>query len=158
MADDNAQFYWEIIERDDTVTKIPPDSVQVVQKRLGNGDPIHTRTRSIPASQVRSFRITGERYSVQPLLEAASQAFNEPILTENTGVNGTREMVVKTRWVKIIVPMDKWYKYYSASPGYKMLGELNGMAELAISKPIHLIDVNKTPYCTDVEITKLTGY
>lgn len=152
----DSSYYWEIVERDGTTTRIPPDSVQVVQKRLGNGDPIHTRTRSIPASQVRSFRITADRYSDTPLLEAAAQAFKEPIYTKVKGIGGIEEDAISCRWVKIVVPMDKWYKYYSAIPGYKMLGEINGMAELAIAKPIHLIDVNKTPYCTDVEVRTLT--
>ena len=147
MGDDQPQYYWEIVERDGTVTKIPPKSVAVVQKRLGDGDPIHTRNRSIPARQVVSFRITAERYGDVPLIEAAAQAFKEPL----EGADGS----VQARWVKQTVPMERWQRFYSAIPSYKLLGEINGMVEIAFVKATHEIDVNKTPYLTAYEVSKV---
>lgn len=142
------EYYWEIVERDGTTTRIPPDSVAVVQRRWTEGQPIHTRTRSIPANQIQSFRVTGERYSSVPLIEAAAQAFNDPVQVKlDSG-----EVAVKARWVKLVVPMERWGRYYSQSIGYKLLTEMNGMAVIAFRKAIHDIDPNKTPYLTDDEI------
>lgn len=155
MGDDGPQYYWEITERDGTVTKIPPDSVEVVQRRWGDGKPIHTRTRSIPANQITSFRITGQRYSDQPLIEAASQAFREPIYTK-TVEKGVEYEAIQARWVKSVMPMERWQRYYSNIPSYHYLGEVNGMAEVAFVVATHSIDVNKTAYCTEDEITRLT--
>lgn len=154
MDDDSPQFYWEITERDGTVTRIPPDSVEVVQRRWGEGKPIHTRLRSIPSQQITSFRITNTRFTTQPLLEAASQAFKEPMFT-TTEDNGITYEAVQARWVKTVVTMDRWQRYYSSIPSYRFLGELNGMAEVAFRVATHDIDVNKTPYCTDDEIATL---
>lgn len=147
MDENSPQYYWEIVERDGTVTKIPPHNVAVVQRRWTALQPIHTITRSIPAQQIVSFHITAERYDTVPLLEVVAQAFNDPMYTDSGAV--------KARWVKQTVPMERWQRYYSASPAYRFLGELNGMAQIAFIKPIHEIDVNSTPYLTDDELQKI---
>ena len=138
------RYYWEILERDGTITKIPPDSVTVVQRRWTEGLPIHTETRSIPANQIQSFHVTADIYGGVPMLEAASQAFSEPMITDDGSV--------KWRWVKQVVTSNKWGKYYSLSPGYKLLRSDGGIVEMAFKKAIHDIDVNKTPYLTDEEV------
>lgn len=153
------QFYWQITERDGTVTRIPPDSVEVVQRRWGEGKPIHTNTRSIAANQITSFRISNQRYTGQPeqkLLEDASQVFNEPIYSQVEGLHGRKYEAVQARWVKTVVTMERWQRYYSSIPSYHLLGEVNGMAEVAFLVATHDIDVNKTPYCSNAEVQRLT--
>ena len=139
------EFFWEIVEHDGTITKIPPDKVEVVQRRWDNKEPIHATTRSIPASQIKKFRITGEPYSSQPLLEEAARAFNEPIETEDG---------IQVKWVKKFVPQQS---KLLATPSYRSLGQENGMTVVAFRLPVHLIDLNKVTVCTDDEVNSLTN-
>lgn len=127
---------------------IPPDKVQVVKKRWDNGDPIHLTTGSIPADRIKSFRISGTPFTATPLLEAAAQAFNEPILNEDGSI--------VCRWVKRNIPSDKWNRHFSSIPAYKRLGDSGGMVVMAYKLPIHEVDVHTTSYCTDDEVVRLT--
>lgn len=162
------EYYWELKygTRDDMRSAlIAPDKVEVIAKRLGNGDPIYLSTAVIPANQVRSFEQTDKAYGQQKLLEDASQAFKEPIETDMGEQNflkadGTTGTVhykgIKGRWVKMEVTQNKWEKFYSAIAGYKLLRIEGGIATVAFILAVHDINQQKTPYCTEQEIQQLT--
>lgn len=139
-------MYWEIIQFDGTITHIPPDAVDVVKRRLENGQHIHTKTATIPSNQVKSFRQTERQYQDTKLIEEASMAFNEAVLTEEG---------VVCRWVKKRVPRDRWDKYYSKIPSYRLLDGKDNMFEIAFQLPIHTVDLHKVSFCTENEINKL---
>lgn len=139
------EYFWEITQFDGTVTQIPPNAVEVVKRRMANNEPINTTNMVIPANQIRSFRQTDKQYSTTPLLEAASQAFNEPMLSDGG---------VVVRWVKRCVTNDNYNKHYSKIPAYRRINELNGMTVVAFKLPVHLIS-SELAYCTDEEINKL---
>lgn len=137
---------------------IAPSSVKVVQKRWDNGDPIHIPGRgSIPANAIRSFEVTGKVYGgSQKLLEEAAQAFGEPIYVEVDNGKGSAETQIEVKWVKKAVTTDQWQRYYSPSPGYKLLNEESGMALIAFRQPTHQIDKAKVQECTQDEVARLT--
>ena len=143
------EFYWEIEQYDGTKVSIPPSAVATVKKRMDAKDPIHTSTGSIPANQIKTFRITERRYSNVPLLDSAAQAFNEPVYNESGAV--------MCRWVKKTVPQQMYQKHYSAIPAYRRLGEMNGMVVVAFRLAIQDINPNMLDYCSDSEIHQLTG-
>jgi len=142
-----SEYYWELITKDGTCIEIPPSGIDVVKKRMGNHDPINTRTQVIPYAQIEHFRITSKPYSAQNLLEEVAQAFNDPIHNEDGSI--------VCRWVKKEVTQDRWNKYYSPL-GYKRIGGEGGITTVAMRLPVHLIDTNETPYCSDEEVHKLT--
>ena len=142
-------YYWELVQYDGTRIEVPPEAVPVVQRRWDNGEPIHTSDMTIPANQIKFFRKTSKRHSAQPLLEAAAQAFNEPVIDEATNS-------IKARWVKKHVPQREYTKHYAQIPAYRKLGEDSGMIVVAFAQPVHMIDTNKVEYCTEEEIQQLT--
>lgn len=142
------EFYWDLTLRDGTVIRIPPDKAPMIQSKIARKDPITMRTRSIPFSDIQRFEISDKPYGQQHLIEDAARAFNEPVLNEDGSI--------VCKWVRKIVTQNKWEKYYSAHPGYKKLGDENGMAIVAFRLPVHEIDVNLTSYCTEEEVGRLT--
>lgn len=150
------QYYWELVQFDGTVTPIPPTAVKMVKRRWDNGDPIHTSAGSVPASTIKSFRQTDKLFNSQPLIEDVARAFNEPIIEKRVGANGIEEEVVIVRWVKKNVTQDRYNRYYSNIPGYKSLGEENGMVVMAFRQPIHQINHELQQECTESEVEKLT--
>jgi hypothetical protein len=151
----NEEFYWELIQFDGTVLSIPPKAVELVKRKISNNEPINTPNAIIPANQVKSFRITDRPFNSQPLLEAASQAFKEPIYVQVEGMGGRMYEAIAARWVKRTVTQDKWNRYYSSIPSYRKLDDIGGMVVMAFVKPIHDIDPLVTPYCTEDEVRKL---
>lgn len=141
-------FWWELVTRDDTRIEIPPSAVEVVKRRMSSGEPVHTRTMTIPVNQITKFQITDKPFSDQLLLDSAAQAFNDPVYND--------EGDIMVKWVKKTVTQDRWNKFYSPSPGYKHLSDENGMIVTAFRLPIHLID-DKVSYCDDNEVNKLTS-
>lgn len=142
--------YWELTLRDGTKVQIPPEGVEVVQRRWDQGRPISTRRQVIPPNQIVSFEQTSRVKTDVPLIEAAAQAFKEPMEEE---VNG--EIVIQARWVKKQVTQREWEKFYSAS-GYKRLPDEGGMVVVAFRLPTHQID-SKVSYCSDSDIKVLTN-
>lgn len=146
------EFYWELIywvdnPRETSRLEIPPSGVQVIQRRMDNGQPIHTaRSGTIPANKISGFRPTDRQYNPQPLLEAAAHAFNEPVFNGET---------IVSRWVKKPVPQDKWNRYYAAQPSYRNVGDMGGMTMMAFKQPVHQIDLTVVQYCTEEEIKKI---
>lgn len=138
------EYYWEIVERDGAVTKIPPQHREIVQKRWDEGQPIVTLTHTIPSHQIVKFRMTSERYGEQPLLDAAARAFNEPIIN-NGGV--------RSKWVKKIVSQQS---ELLKIPSYRVIGRENGMVVIAFKMPVHLIDLQKVEECNVSDIALLT--
>ena len=141
-------YYWDLTLRDGTVVEIPPAGVDVVKRRMASGQTINTKTMSIPPNEIKSFRQTERIHTEQPLLEAAAAAFDSPVYNEDGDI--------KVRWVKKSVPADRYNRFYSASPGYRKLGNDNGMVVVAFRLPVHQIDINKVSYCSDDEIRQLT--
>lgn len=145
------EFYWELIQFDGERIEIAPQYVEQIKRKMANNEPIQTTTAMIPANQVKKFQVTDKMFTSQPLLEAAAQAFKEPVITEKNG-----EELIESRWVKKTVTKDRWGRYYSQSPGYKFLNDDSGMAVIAFRLAIHDIDSGKTPYCTEDEVRVLT--
>lgn len=141
-------FWWLLVQHDGTQLRIKPQAVDAINKCIAEKKPIKTSTMTIPANQVKSFRITGDKYmgNPQPLIEAVAQAFNQPQLTEDGSV--------KARWVKKEVPQDQYNRYY-APIGYRRLKDGGGMTTMAYRLPVHLVDVNQHDYCTVSEIGQL---
>lgn len=146
------KYYWELrygkFPEPVKSLMIPPASAENVKKRWDNGQPIHTSNGSVQASEIKSFEPTDKLFTTHPLLEEVARAFNEPMINEDGEV--------KSRWVKKNVTQDKWNRFFSVSPGYKLLGESFGMMTIAFRVPVHLIDVNKTTPCTLEEVNRLT--
>lgn len=143
-----SEFYWELVQHDGTRLEIPPGKdVETIKKRMQDGQPINTRSMVVPVNQIKFFRMTDRPFSTQPLLDAAAQAFNEPVLNDDGSI--------AVKWVKLHATQSKWEKFYAPSPGYKQLPSENGMAVVAFKKPIHEIDVSITPYCSDEEVLLL---
>jgi hypothetical protein len=140
-------YYWSLEQFDGTVTEVPPQAVEVVKKRMANGDPINTRTMVIPANQIKSFRQSDKPFG-QPLLEAAAQAFNEPMYAEDGSV--------KAKWVKKSVSQKAYDKSYSGIPAYRKLDDDNGRVVIAFTLPIHEVDINVVSPCNADEINRLT--
>lgn len=144
------EFYWELKYGDFKEPRsvmIAPDTVAALQRRWDNGQNIHLKTGTVPANQIRSFEITDKPFGEQRLIESAAQAFKEPIFHGDA---------IEVKWVKQIVTRDKHARHYSQIPGYRYLGEDNGMAVIAFRKATHEIDPSVTPYCTEDEINTLT--
>lgn len=139
---------WLLSLHDGTELKIPPQQVETVQKAIADKKSIPTRVRMILPAEVKSFKMTAERYSPdpRPLLEAVAQAFNEPQYNED----GT----VIVRWVKKDVPTEQYNRYY-APIGYRRLSESSGMTTIAFRLPVHMINVQKHDYCTADEERQL---
>lgn len=140
-----SEYYWELVLRDGTKYDIPPAAVPVVKRRMEAHDPINLKTASIPYAQIEHFRITSKAFDTQPLLEAASQAFNEPIYTEDGSI--------QARWVKKLVTQREYSKAYTH--GYRRLGDENGMVVVAWRQPLHSIDNSVTQDCDEGEVQKL---
>lgn len=140
-------YYWEIIQHDGTRTEIPPESVEVVKRRWNNHEPIHTTDESIPASQIKTFRKTAKPFNAQPLLDAAAQAFDEPVLNPNGSI--------VYKWVKKPVAQNEYAKHFSHLPAYRKLANDSGLVVVAFKLPVHAIDVNKVENCTDEEVLQL---
>lgn len=163
------EFYWQLKygPRDELKTLyIPPAQVANVQRKWDNGQPIHTTTGSIPPSQIKEFSPSDKPFGSQALLEAGARAFHEPIyktLPEKqrfrTQAGETIEIpyeVIEGKWVKQVTTTDKWGRYYSAIPAYRLLEESGGMAIMAFKLATHDIDPTKTPECTAEEVKRLT--
>lgn len=134
------EYYWEIVKKDGTKVDIPPQAVEVVKRRWNEGQPIHTTSESIPANQIKDFRKTSRPHG-QPLLEAAAQAFKEPLINPDGSLAVT--------WVKVVVSPHEYQTYYSKLPAYKKLGK----DMVAFRKPIH--EITNEAYCTEEEIRRL---
>jgi hypothetical protein len=141
-------YYWEIVDYEGNVTYIPPDAVEKVRKKREAGLPIQTTSGDITPNQIKHFRVSNRPYNQVPLLEAVSEAFNEPLLNEDGSI--------VYRWVKKLVPSRLYQKHYSALPSYHSLGEQNGMAWIAFKQPVHQVNTNEVEYCTEDEIKRLT--
>lgn len=140
------EYFWELVQRDGTITLIPPAGVELVKKRMANKDPINTRTETIPYAQIDHFRVTDKPFSSQTLLEAAARAFNDPQITEGG---------IKARWVKKTVTAANYAKHYSNIPAYRKLADEGPMVVIAFRLPVHSIDPESMSYCTEDEIDKL---
>jgi hypothetical protein len=91
--------------------------------------------------------MTSKAFGHQPLLEAAAQAFDEPL------INDDGSMIC--RWVKKQVTNREYNKHYAAVPAYRKLTEQNGLVTVAFFLPIHEADLDKVDYCEDSEVRKL---
>lgn len=149
------KFYWELVQFDDTVSLIPPDSVEVVKRRWADGQPIHLETMSIPANQIKKFTISEKPYSNQKLLEGVAQAFDEPILDKRETAWGYTDETIRCRWVKKTVTNDKWIRFYSNIPGYKFLREDMGMTVVGFKLPVHMRSA--VDNCSEDEVKILTS-
>lgn len=144
-----SDFYWELVQHDGTRLEVPPTHVDEIKKRMDSGSIIHTNSMSIPINQIKYLRQTERLYNPRPMLEAAAQAFKEPLYAENGSI--------KARWVKKDVPQRVYNKKYDAIPAYRKLGSGSGMVTVAFKLPIHQIDHNILQECTDEEVKSLTS-
>lgn len=141
------EYYWELVTKDDERYEIPPEAVGVVQRRMGNKEPINLSTATIPFSEIKHFRVTSKAFTRQPLLEAAAQAFNEPMFNDDGSI--------VSRWVKKSVPHREYGKHYSHILGYRRISDDGNMVTIAFRLAVHDIDVNKVTYCTPEEEREL---
>lgn len=139
-----SKYYWELVQKDGTVIYIPPEAVEVVKRRWNEGQPIHTSQGSVPSSQIKHFRPTDKPHGEQPLLEAAAQAFNEPVINPDGSID--------SRWIKRRVPHQLFNRQYANIPAYRKIGEEAGLVVMAYRLPVHLINVQETQPCTEEEI------
>jgi hypothetical protein len=144
------EYFWELVQRDGTTTRIPPGAVDVVKKRLQANQPINTRTAVIPANEVKSFKQSNVPFGQQPLLDAVAHTFNEPVDGDDGGI--------VFRWVKKQITHDKWNRHYSNIPSYKFMFDDGNEVTMGYKLPIHLIDERMVTYCNDDDIVKLEAY
>lgn len=141
------EYYWELLTKDGSSIIIPPQSVSKVNKHMAEGTAIVTKAMTIPADQVKSFHVSNRLYSSQPLLDAAAQAFKEPIFNED----GSMVAV----WVKKPVTNREYASHYSKIPSYRKLSDDGSHVWIALFLPVHDVDLDKVQYCTEEETTKL---
>ena len=146
MEHDN--HYWELKTKDGASIQIPPSAVDIVKRRWDAGQPIHTTARTVPPRDIVSFEKSTKILSEVPLVEAAAQAFNEPIVSENG---------IVARWVKKDVTQGEFNQFYSKNPAYRKLKNDAGLVVVAFKLPVHLCDESKVQYCTNDDIMSLTN-
>jgi hypothetical protein len=139
--------YWELIDREGNRLEIPPEAVEIVKKRWNNGDPVHTSEGSMSAKDIRYFRPTSKRYGAQPLLEAAAQAFGEPVINEDGST--------AVKWVKKDVPHREFARYYSNIPAYRKIASDGSMVTVAFRLPVHEINPELVEYCNQDDLQYL---
>lgn len=139
-------FYWELILKDGTRYEIPPAGVAVVDRRMKDRDAVKLNTATVPYSEIKYFRQTNKPYG-QDLLDAAAQAFDEPV------ENRDGSMVIQ--WVKKPVTQREYATYYSSIPAYHKVGTENSMVMVAFRLPIHQIDTSLVQPCSPDEISRL---
>lgn len=139
-------YYWELIQFDGTRLEVPPDLVDTIKRRMASGEPINTKTMSIPANQIKTFRRSEKRFGGQKILESVAQAFKEPMINEDQSVS--------SKWVKKYVTNSKYDSYYSKQPSYRRLGSESEMTTIAFKLPVHLI-TEEVEECNNDEVLKL---
>ena len=139
-------LYWKLELKDGSSLMVPPSGVAIVKRKMLAKEPIPTRSRIIPFSEIKDFQRTSQQQTQQKLLEDASRAFNEPVITENG---------VKSRWVKKDVTSGEYERYYGKSSMYHYLASNDGLVTIAFVLPVHQIDFNRLSYCTPDEEKKL---
>lgn len=149
------QYYWQLVERDGTVTHVPPQHVAAVQKRLDNEQVIHFSTHSVPHHQVVKFSVSERVFSDKKLLTEAAQAFRTPIIKETVMPDGRKEVSIEARWVKRKVTQERYNKFYSKSPDFHKLGEYAGMVVIAYVVPTHQVNTEETDYLSTDEIRRV---
>lgn len=140
-------YYWELVTKDDSRYEIPPEVVPVVQRRIGNKDPINLSTASIPYGDIKHFRITDKPFGEQLVLEAAARAFNQPIINDDGSI--------VCRWVKKSVPHQLYGKHYAHLQGYHHLSDDGNMVVIAFKVAAHDVSPDRVAYCTVDEIREL---
>lgn len=158
--EDNPDLYWHIELYSGEIIKVKPDPAKIkhIQNLISKQEgAITTPTRSIIVKDIKDFRVSDEMYTDQKLLEGASQAFKEPILTETPGPNGMVYVGVKARYVKKSVPRRKWESYYSKMSSYRLLSENDNYVMMAFVLPVHSIDHTKVQELTPEEELRLSN-
>lgn len=140
VADD---YYWDLTLKDGTVVHIPPNGVDVVQRKMQAREPVRTSTSTIPFSEIKGFEKSSRRKVDTTLLEEVAQAFHEPMYTE--------EGAIKARWVKKDVTRGEYERQYAKSPSYKYLASEEGLVTIAFVLAVHQINLQKVSYCTPEE-------
>ena len=140
--------YWHLILWDGEIIKIKPDNVANVQHKIDNKLDVKMMTRTVIYKNIKDFVESAETYTDHKLLEAeAFSAFGEPKITKDG---------IATRWVKKNVPRREWTKYYSVSPGYRMLEDNDNYITIAFLLPLHEIDTKRVEMVTGMQLAKLT--
>lgn len=141
------EYYWELLTKEGVSIYIPPESVAKVNKHMADGTPIVTRSMTVPVDQVKAFRVTNKLYSSQPLLDAAAQAFKEPVYNDDGSI--------VCRWVKKSVTSREYATHFSKIPSYHKLSDNGAHVWVAMLSPVHDIDLNRVEYCTEEENVRL---
>lgn len=141
-----SEYYWELIQFDGTRIDIPPEHVETIKRRMASGEPINTKTMSIPANQIKTFRRSEKRYGEQKILEAVAQAFKEPMINKDQSVS--------SKWVKKEITNAKYDSYYAKQPSYRKLSSESEMTTIAFKLPVHLI-TDEVEECNNDEVLKL---
>lgn len=140
--------YWHLINYENEHIPVKPENVELVQKKLATGEGfIRTPTRSIAVRSIKDFVESDEPYTDQKLLEGASQAFNDPLITKDG---------IKARIVKKSVPARKWNSYYSHIPSYHFLSTNDTYVMMYFTLPVHLIDHEQVEELTEQEEINLS--
>lgn len=126
------QNYWIIELWDGEQIKVKPENAPLVQKKIATGEgSINTPDRTIIIKNIKDFRETTERYTDQKLIEAGAQAFNEPVIENDS---------VMCRMVKKSVTRREYTKHYAHLSAYRKIGEQDNYIVIMWLQPIHLID------------------
>lgn len=137
-----SEYYWALTLKDKTSIDIPPAMVPVVKRKITNRESINMRTRAVLYAEIESFVKTSKVYTEQALVEAASQAFREPLINEDGSI--------QAKWVKRSVTASD----AARMPHYKRLPDEDGMIVVAYRLPTHQIGVECTPL-TESEIAQV---
>lgn len=141
-------FYWELVLKDGRTIPVRPNLVQRVRQKWDNREVLHFRAESVRPEDIKDFRRTSRPYSDQQLLEAASQAFKQPIINDDGSI--------ASRWVKKLVTPQEYRNQYAGLASYRKLPDQDGMVVVAFCQPTHLIGGQQLAYCTDEEVSMLT--
>lgn len=149
-------FYWELTLMNGDKIPIPPEYVETVKQKMANKENLVMNRQIIPSHQITNFEQTSRIKRDPTLIEDVARAFSEPIVNERKFVDGTGDEAVAAKWVKKQVSQKEWGKYYSGSPGYKLLSNEGGVVTMACIVPTHLINYARVQDCNAVEIAQLT--
>lgn len=141
------EYYWELVLKDGTTVLIPPQGVVKVNKHLQERTPIVTRSQTIMANDVQTFRVTNKAVNPVPLLESAAQAFSSAEYNEDGSI--------VSRWVKKNVTHREYSSNYSKLPGYHRVGDDASQVWVAMLLPVHMIEPQNIWYCSDEEVERL---
>ena len=149
---DDKPYYWIIETWDKEKIRVKPQYATAVQNKIDTGTGfIRMPNRSINDKDIKGFELSDIVVSDQKLLEEASTAFGDPIITKLD--DGSE--AVKGTCVKKNIKRNRFDKYFKNHPSYIPIKENENSITVAFIVPTHLVDLERVTKMNVYEIEKL---